>query len=151
MTDEKMEELWKILSSATRIHLQDYDEAVTIGSVFGQMKKEIQDLMNEVDMYKTINNNLRKALIGRKLSWKGGVQYLSSVNHSTLGKVRVFQRVGLPKETNIYFTLPFVDDEGDISCYMYDYEAKEWATLPIYLGVYLGEDSIEIPDGGENE
>jgi len=44
MDKETLDELWKILSSATNIDKLRYDEAVVIGSVFGQMRKEIEYL-----------------------------------------------------------------------------------------------------------
>lgn len=43
MNKETLDELWKILSSATNINKLHYDEAVVIGSVFGQMRKDIED------------------------------------------------------------------------------------------------------------
>lgn len=46
MTNERLDELWNILSSATNIDRLEYAEAVTIGSVFGEMRAEIVKLRN---------------------------------------------------------------------------------------------------------
>jgi hypothetical protein len=46
---EELDELWKILSSATNIDKLEYSEAVTIGSVFGQMRKEIEDQQAKIN------------------------------------------------------------------------------------------------------
>ena len=52
MNKETLDELWKILSSATNINKLHYDDAVVIGSVFGQMRKEIEYLQFVIDSKK---------------------------------------------------------------------------------------------------
>lgn len=51
MKDEYIVKLWERLSSASSIENLDYDEAVTIGSVFGEMKAEIIRLREIVEFY----------------------------------------------------------------------------------------------------
>lgn len=48
MNEKKLNELWKILSSATNINTLEYDEAVTIGNVFGQMRKTIEEQQQSI-------------------------------------------------------------------------------------------------------
>lgn len=47
MNEEKLDELWETLALATNIDDLEYDEAVTIGSVFGQMRTAIEALQAE--------------------------------------------------------------------------------------------------------
>jgi len=52
MNKETLDKLWEILSSATNINKLYYNEAVVIGSVFGQMRKEIEYLQFVIDSKK---------------------------------------------------------------------------------------------------
>jgi SMC interacting uncharacterized protein involved in chromosome segregation len=54
MDKEKLDELWKVLSSATNIGKLHYDEAVTIGGVFGQMRSEIERLKEEIEALREV-------------------------------------------------------------------------------------------------
>lgn len=49
MNDEYINLLWERISSATNIKCLEYGEAVTIGSVFGEMKAEIKKLRQKVN------------------------------------------------------------------------------------------------------
>lgn len=52
MNKQKLDELWKTLSLATNIDNLDYDEAITIGSVFGQMRTVIEKQQEENERLK---------------------------------------------------------------------------------------------------
>lgn len=60
MDKEKLDELWKILSSTTNIDKLEYDEAVTIGSVFGQMRNEIERQQKEIAILQSQLEQLQK-------------------------------------------------------------------------------------------
>lgn len=65
MNKERLEHLWKVLSSATQIDKLDYGEAVTIGSVFGEMKNAIlhqQTRIQELETIEKAYEALKKAL-----------------------------------------------------------------------------------------
>jgi hypothetical protein len=53
MDEKELEKLWKVLSSATNINSLEYDEAVTIGSVFGKMKAKILEQQEEIQRLET--------------------------------------------------------------------------------------------------
>lgn len=57
MTDEYLDTLWKRLSSATNVKNKEYGEAVTIGSVFGEMKTEIKRLQEINKKYEFMIDN----------------------------------------------------------------------------------------------
>lgn len=56
MGKERLDHLWKVLSSATNIKNLEYDEAVTIGSVFGEMRAEIERQQQEIKRLEEKNN-----------------------------------------------------------------------------------------------
>lgn len=74
MDEKKLDELWKILSSATNIENLEYDEAVIIGSVFGEMKGKILKYENalnfgikylessDISQVQLVRNALKEAL-----------------------------------------------------------------------------------------
>lgn len=66
MTDERLDELWETMSSATQIKQVEYGTAVTIGSVFGEMKKEIVAQRDEIERLDFVI----KKLSGGKKKWR---------------------------------------------------------------------------------
>lgn len=52
MNKKELDKLWKTLSLATNIDNLDYDEAITIGSVFGQMRTVIEKQQEENERLK---------------------------------------------------------------------------------------------------
>lgn len=48
MTEERLEELWAILTKVIDYNRLNYDAAIAIGSVFGEMKSEIKKLQGHV-------------------------------------------------------------------------------------------------------